>query len=181
MEMSDTEIKSFLAIQTHERFAKLFIKCTPTKLVVISDKELFMFNKEFNYYQPVGIRGKLMSLVSDVLHAIIEPWSEPFEKKFIDIKMNKSLSVQDKDEEVERVKKILKQITNAIKCVETTCFMDNIIRKIVSILMLTKEEEDKLNRLPNYLNFKNGKLNLKTLEFSDRTPDDFITEFLDYD
>ena len=59
--------------------------------------------------------------------------------------------------------------------------MDNIIRKIVSILMLTKEEEDKLNRLPNYLNFKNGKLNLKTLEFSDRTPDDFITEFLDYD
>ena len=79
MEMSDTQIKSFLAIQTHERFAKLFIKYTPTKLVVISQKEIFMFNKEFNYYQPVGIRGKLMSLVSDVLHAFIEPWSETFE------------------------------------------------------------------------------------------------------
>ena len=63
MEMSDTEIKSFLAIQTPERFAKLFIKYTPTKWVVISQKEIFMFNKEFNYYQPVGIRGKLMSLV----------------------------------------------------------------------------------------------------------------------
>ena len=181
MEMSDTEIKSFLAIQTHERFAKLFIKYTPTKLVVISQKEIFMFNKEFNYYQPVGIRGKLMSLVSDVLHAIIEPWSVPFEKKFLEIKLDKTLNKEDKDEETERIKKILKQITNAIKCVETTSFINSIIDQIISILMLTAEEQEKLDRLPNYLNFRNGKLNLKTLEFTNRTPDDFITEFLDYD
>ena len=181
MEMSDTQIKSFLAIQTHERFAKLFIKYTPTKLVVISQKEIFMFNKEFNYYQPVGIRGKLMSLVSDVLHAIIEPWSEPFEKKFMEIKLDKTLNKEDKDEEAERIKKILKSITNAIKCVETTSFINSIIDQIISILMLTAEEQEKLNRLPNYLNFKNGKLNLKTLDFTSRTPDDFITEFLDYD
>jgi phage/plasmid-associated DNA primase len=181
MEMSDTQIKSFLAIQTHERFAKLFIKYTPTKLVVISQKEIFMFNKEFNYYQPVGIRGKLMSLVSDVLHAIIEPWSEPFERKFMEIKLDKTLNKEDKDEEAERIKKILKSITNAIKCVETTSFINSIIDQIISILMLTAEEQEKLNRLPNYLNFKNGKLNLKTLDFTSRIPDDFITEFLDYD
>ena len=181
MEMSDTQIKSFLAIQTHERFAKLFIKYTPTKLVVISQKEIFMFNKEFNYYQPVGIRGKLMSLVSDVLHAIIEPWSETFEKKVLEIKLNKVLSKTDKDEEAERAMKMVKMVTNAIKCVETTSFINSIIDQIISILMLTAEEQEKLNRLPNYLNFKNGKLNLKTLDFTGRTPDDFITEFLDYD
>ena len=77
--------------------------------------------------------------------------------------------------------KMVKMVTNAIKCVETTSFINSIIDQIISILMLTAEEQEKLNRLPNYLNFKNGKLNLKTLDFTGRTPDDFITEFLDYD
>ena len=138
--MSDTEIKNFLTIQTHERFAKLFIKYTPTKLVVISQKEIFMFNKEFNYYQPVSVRGKLMSLVSDVLHKIMEPWSTPFEKRFLEIKLSKDISKEDKDDETERIKKILKSITNAIKCVETTSFMNSIMDQIISILMLTREE-----------------------------------------
>ncbi len=46
---------------------------------------------------------------------------------------------------------------------------------------MTKEEQEKLNRLDNHLNFRNGKLNLKNLEFSERTDKDFITEYLNYD
>jgi phage/plasmid-associated DNA primase len=49
------------------------------------------------------------------------------------------------------------------------------------MLVLTKEQQENLDRLDNYLNFRNGKLNLKTNEFGDRTEDDFITEYLNYD
>ena len=181
MDMSESEIKSFLAIQSHERFAKLFIKNSTTKLIVISKKEIYMYNMEFKYYQPVDMNGKLLSLVSDVLHKAIEPWSDHFGRKFLEIKIDKELSMEEKKEEVDKIKGNLKQISQAIKNIETTYFMDATIKQIVSNLILTKEEDEKLNRLPNYLNFRNGKLSLKTLEFSDRTDQEFITEFLNYD
>ena len=59
-------------------------------------------------------------------------------------------------------------------------FIKNVITQVITILTLSPEQIIALNTLPNYLNFRNGKLNLKDLVFSERTPDDFITEYLDY-
>ena len=79
--LSEQQIKSFLKIQSDERFAKLFISQSSTKLIVLSKKDIYMFNNEFNYYQPVEMNEKLLSLVSDVLHQKIELWAEAFEKR----------------------------------------------------------------------------------------------------
>ena len=179
--LSEQKIKSFLKIQSDERFAKLFISQSPTKLIVLSKKEIYMFNDEFKYYQPVEMNGKLLSLVSDVLHQTIEPWSEMFENKMMAIKLDKELGKDEKDEESDRIKIVLKQITSAVKFIETTNHIKSVIEQIVSNLLVTKEQQEKLNRLDNHLNFRNGKLNLKTLEFSERTDEDFITEYLNYD
>ena len=179
--LSEQQIKSFLKIQSDERFAKLFISQSSTKLIVLSKKDIYMFNNEFNYYQPVEMNGKLLSLVSDVLHQTIEPWAEAFEKEIMTIKTNRELDKGEKDKHCDRIKVILKEITSAIKFIETTNHIKSVIEQIISNLLITKEEQEKLNRLDNHLNFRNGKLNLKTLEFSERTDDDFITEYLNYD
>jgi hypothetical protein len=76
---------------------------------------------------------------------------------------------------------MLKQINIAIKNVETTPFIKNVIEQIIGLSILSREQQEKLNRLDNFLNFRNGKLDLKTMEFSDRTEADFVTEYLNYD
>jgi phage/plasmid-associated DNA primase len=127
------------------------------------------------------MNGRFLHLVSEVLHKSIESWSDLFMKKVYETKCDDSLSPDEKKEEIETFKLTLKQINTATKAIETTTFIKNVIEQIVSMLVMTKEEQEKLNYLDNYLNFRNGKLNLKTNEFSERTEDDFITEYLNYD
>ena len=181
MPYTDREIKKFLNVCSHERFAKLFIEESTTTIVVFSKKEVFVYNDKFNYYEPVDIHGRFLSLVSNTLHKVIEPWDELFSDQLMQIMANKELDKQERDEAKERIKKIIQQISTAIKAIETVTFLKNVIESIISMKVLSKEEQDKLNRLDNHLNFKNGKLNLKTSEFCDRTKDDFVTEYLDYD
>lgn len=181
MPYTDREIKKFLNVCSHERFAKLFIEESTTTIVVFSKKEVFVYNDKFNYYEPVDIHGRFLSLVSNTLHKVIEPWDELFSDQLMQIMANRELDKQERDEAKERIKKIIQQISTAIKAIETVTFLKNVIESIISMKVLSKEEQDKLNRLDNHLNFKNGKLNLKTSEFCDRTKDDFVTEYLDYD
>ena len=181
MPYTDREIKKFLNVCSHERFAKLFIEESTTTIVVFSKKEVFVYNDKFNYYEPVDIHGRFLSLVSNTLHKVIEPWDELFSNQLMQIMANRELDKQERDEAKERIKKIIQQISTAIKAIETVTFLKNVIESIISMKVLSKEEQDKLNRLDNHLNFKNGKLNLKTSEFCDRTKDDFVTEYLDYD
>ena len=181
MPYTDREIKKFLNVCSHERLAKLFIEESTTTIVVFSKKEVFVYNDKFNYYEPVDIHGRFLSLVSNTLHKVIEPWDELFSDQLMQIMANKELDKQERDEAKERIKKIIQQISTAIKAIETVTFLKNVIESIISMKVLSKEEQDKLNRLDNHLNFKNGKLNLKTSEFCDRTKDDFVTEYLDYD
>ena len=51
MSMSDAEIKRFLTIQSHERFARLFIENCTSKILVFAEDEVYIFNNEFKYYQ----------------------------------------------------------------------------------------------------------------------------------
>ena len=62
MKFSESSIRRFLEIQSHERFAKLYLKHTKTPLIVLSKKEIFMYNPEFKYYQLVEQGGSLVHL-----------------------------------------------------------------------------------------------------------------------
>ena len=181
MSMNDNEIKRFLTIQSHERFAKLFIDNCTSNIKVFDKGEVYIYNTEFNYYQLATSSSLIMNIVSKVLHAVIEQWQNKYETEQMDIAGDRELEPDAKKLKMDRIREILKHCNVALKNIETTSFIKNIIEQVLSKLTLAPEEINELNYLPNYLNFKNGKLCLKTLTFSSRTPDDFITEYLPYD
>ena len=181
MKLSDSSMRRFLDIQSHERFANIYFKFSTTPLVVISKKEIYMYNPEFKYYQHVDQAGRLMSLVSDVLHKALNDIHQHFKKKLLDVKSDAELEQSEKDEALNELKTVIKQVNTATKNIETTTFIKNVLEQIISRSILSKEEQEKLERLDNHLNFRNGKLDLKTMEFCDRTEADFVTEYLNYD
>ena len=181
MPVQEREIKMILEIQSNERFAKLFLQECTTKIIVLSEKEVYIFNKEIKYYQRVKDNGLIINLFSEVLHKVLEEWDNKFKKDFALIVMNKDLDKEEKDMLKDNINKILKSVTTAIKNIESTPFINNTIKLILVKATLSPDQQTKLNRLDNYLNFRNCKLDLKTLDYSDRTEEDFITEYLDYD
>ena len=181
MKLSDSNMRRFLEIQSHERFANIYFKFSTTPLVVLSKKEIYMYNPEFKYYQHVDQSGRLMSLVSDVLHQALNEIHQHFKNKLLEVKTDAELDQSDKDEALNELNKVIKQVNTATKNIETTTFIKNILEQIISRSILSKEEQEKLQRLDNHLNFRNGKLDLKTMQFSDRSEADFVTEYLNYD
>ena len=181
MPYTESEILKFLAIPSHERYAKMFIAESPHKVVVFSTEKVYMYNTEFCYYQEVHIWGKFQRLVSSVLHSVLEPWEDVYAERQAAIISNDALSTDEKKEARAGIKKIQKLIHAAIFNIETASFIKSLSELIASKLMLTPEDHEKLNTCKNCLNFQNGKLNLETNEFTARTPDDFVTEYLKYD
>ena len=72
MPVQEREIKMILEIQSNERFAKLFLQECTTKIIVLSEKEVYIFNKEFRYYQRVKDNGLIINLVMDLLQLQME-------------------------------------------------------------------------------------------------------------
>jgi phage/plasmid-associated DNA primase len=177
MKLSDSSMRRFLDIQSHERFANIYFKYSTTPLVVLSKKDIFMYNHEFKYYQHVDQAGRLMSLVSDVLHTALNEIHSHFKNQLLEAKTDQC----EKDDVLNKLKKVIKQVNTAMKNIETTTFIKNVLEQIISRSILSKEEQEKLQRLDNHLNFRNGKLNLKTMEFCERSEADFVTEYLNYD
>jgi phage/plasmid-associated DNA primase len=177
MKLSDSSMTRFLDIQSHEGFAKIYFKYSTTPLVVLSKKDIYMYNSEFKYYQHVDQAGRLMPLVSDVLHTALDEMHTHFKNKLSEAKTDQC----EKDEASIKVSKVIKQVNTAIKNIETTTFIKNVLEQIISRSILSKEEQEKLQRLDNHLNFRNGKLDLKTMEFCERSEADFVTEYLNYD
>ena len=98
MKLSDSSMRRFLDIQSHERFANIYFKFSTTPLVVLSKKEIYMYNPEFKYYQHVDQTGRLMSLVSDVLHKALNEIHAHFKNKLLEVKTDEELDQSDKDE-----------------------------------------------------------------------------------
>ena len=180
-QLSEPKMREFLDVQSHERFAKIYFKFSTTPLVVLSKKEIYMFNPEFKYYQHVEQTGRLMTLVSDVLHTALKSFNDHFSDKYFELKSDKTIQKEYRKEAMNDMVKVMKQVNTATKCIETTTFIKNVLEQIISKSLLSREEQEKLNRLENHLNFRNGKLDLKTMEFTDRSEADFVTEFLNYD
>ena len=157
MSINDNEIKRFLNIQSHERFAKLFIDNCTSNIKVFDKGEVYIYNNEFNYYQLATSTSLIMSIVSKVLHTVIEKWQDKFEKEQMDIASDRELEPDAKKLKMDRIRDILKQCNGAIKNIETTSFIKNIIEQVLSKLTLSPEQQSELNYLPNQLNFRNGK------------------------
>jgi len=179
--LSEPKMREFLEILSHERFAKIYFKFSTTPLIVLSKKEMYMFNPEFKYYQQVEQTGRLMNLVSEVLHTALKTFNDHFEQKYRELKCDKTSEKEHIKEAMSDMVKVIKQVNTATKSIETTTFIKNVVEQIISKSLLSREEQEKLNRLENHLNFRNGKLDLKTMVFTDRTEDDFVTEYLNYD
>jgi len=180
-QLSEPKMREFLEIQSHERFAKIYFKFSTTPLVVLSKKEIYMYNPEFKYYQHVDQTGRMMSLVSEVLHTALNTFNDHFQKKYFELKSDKTTEKENRKEAMNDMVKVMKQVNTATKSIETTTFIKNVVEQIISKSLLSREEQEKLNRLENHLNFRNGKLDLKTMEFANRTEADFVTEYLNYD
>ena len=174
-------IKEFLQHQSHERFAKLFISNCETNIKVLSEHDVYIYNSTFKYYQKVKSDGKLMILVSDELHKVFEIWKFMLDSKYESISCSTEIDKDDKPKMLQEIEVLIGLTERAVLNIETTHYIKQIIVTIINRLTLTHEEQTNLNRLENYLNFRNCKLDLKTLEYSDRDEDDFVTEFLDYD
>ena len=112
--MSDNEIKRFLTIQSHERFARLFIENCTSKILVFSEDEVYIYNTEFNYYQLTSSTSLIMSIISKVLHEILERWEDKFEKEQIYI-MNLNIDPDDKKLRSDRISDTIRQNNTAIK------------------------------------------------------------------
>ena len=166
---------------TNERMANLFIKNNTIKIIVLSKYEIYKYNNQYNYYQMIKSDGELMNTVSETLHKVFDDWMYTIEKRKTQL-----LKVYDDDtdetkKEQKKLYNLIKTLNYAINQIETVTFLKNTIERIVSKLELTSQDYEDLNRMDNYINFRNYKLNLKTLEYSERTEDDFCTEFLNYD
>ena len=142
MELSDSSMTRFLDIQSHERFANIYFKYSTTPLIVLSKKDIYMYNPEFKYYQHVDQAGRLMSLVSDVLHKALNEMHAHFNNKLQEVKTDQC----EKDEASIKVSKVIKQINTAFKNIETTTFIKNVLEQIISRSILSKEEQEKLQR-----------------------------------
>jgi len=108
-------MRRFLDIQSHERFANIYFKFSTTPLVVLSKKDIYMYNTEFKYYQHVDQSGRLMSLVSDVLHKALNEIHLHFKNKLIEVKTDAELDQSDKDEALNELKTVIKQVNTATK------------------------------------------------------------------
>ena len=74
MSSSNSLLKKCLQIQTNEQFAELFIEKSKMKTIVFSKKDIYIFNDEFKYYQPIN--GKFLDHVSEIIHKAFESLEE---------------------------------------------------------------------------------------------------------
>lgn len=164
------QIKDFVTVNglSHTRAAKMFNQFCLKKVIIISDKEIYLFNTSHKYYQKIK-REHLMNIVEEVILSTLKAWAV-------------FLINYKEDENQKQLKEILtSRLDEAIQKMESTPYQKNVLDQIISKNTITPEEYENLNHLPNYLNFRNCKVNLKTLEIEDRTEKDFITEYLNYD
>ena len=150
MPVQEREIKMILEIQSNERFAKLFLEECTTKIIVLSEKEVYIFNKEFKYYQIVKNNGLIMNLISEVLHKVLEQWIDKYQKERIEIVRNTDIDKAEKDMLIKDNAKSIKDVYTAIKNIESTTFMTNIIKQVLVKETLSPDQQTKLNRLDNF-------------------------------
>ena len=171
----------FFSLQTHERFADIFLQNCTQKIIVLSEKDVYRFNLEYKYYEKISPFGILAQVISDTIHQWIYRWDKHFKQQIDTLNKDKNKNEHDNSNKIKTFYKIQENIKKALSNIETNYYKENIVKEVLRKHQLTSQQQKKLNTLPNYINFRNYKLDLRTLECSERDENDFVTEFLDYD
>lgn len=177
---SEQKATDFFSLQTHERFADIFLECCTQKIIILSEKDVYRFNLEYKYYERIT-PSILAQVISEVIHKWISKWEKQFNKQMKELQTNKDINQETKKSEITKLEKIQNNLKKAISNIETNYYKENVVKEVLRKHQLTPQQQSQLNILPNYINFRNYKLNLKTLECDERDENDFITEYLDYD
>ena len=165
-------IQTFVTVSglTHSKCAKMFTAFCQTKIKIMNDKEIYIFDNTLKYYKKVK-REYLMKLIEETIIPHLETWLT-----FMYTSYKADTESSKKLQEI-----LISNIQHGIQHLESTPYLKNVLEQVITKNTITPDELDNLNYLPNYLNFKNVKLNLKTLEYEERTENDFVTEVLSYD
>ncbi|MFN9110065.1 MAG: DUF5906 domain-containing protein [Bacteroidota bacterium] len=155
---------------THSSCALIFNEFTSTKIKILNKNEIYVFHNTLKYYQKIE-RDQVSVLIENTIKYKIAEWHLYMTKDF-----------KGEGEAAQAFKEtILKHLDSGKYNIESTPYLRNVLEQVITKGTLTHEQIENLNYLPNYLNFKNYKVNLKTLEYEERTPYDFVTEILNYD
>jgi P4 family phage/plasmid primase-like protien len=180
----DDEMADLIKFPTDEHFKNFFINRFKKPIIGFQlDKirEIYLWNKQFRFYEKIKnekvIEQEMINLVNSEWRPIFDKVEHDYELARMNI---------DKEEPstliyANNLKELLKNIKYILMYAEKNNNSKSINSKIISSTILSDNEIDKLNTLPDYVNFRNCKVNLKTGEVSKRTKDDFITEFINFD
>ena len=107
---------------------------------------------------------KLITYYNDKINLLEDQMESELDKK-------KKFDLESK---VKQISKKIERLTNITKSIKTTSFIENVMKECRG-LFYDPEFEKKLDEDHYKFGFKNGILDLKTSEFRDGKPDDFIS------
>ena len=79
---------AFLDLSTKQRFAKLFLKRSPSRVVSVDEHTTYIFEHKFNYYKLVG-NGSLSTSIRKTLSPLFEIWHESIAKHHSMLQLSK--------------------------------------------------------------------------------------------
>jgi len=181
-EFRNRQIRSFIdqsMTGTNVDVAKVLHKIYKYQYVCssIKNKKWFYFSNHHWHEDDCGIR--LRNKVSNELVQEYCKLISYFNEKIGEME-DKLEDEKDKKKQFEMQKKIeqmeskIERLTIITKNLKTTSFIDAVMKECLG-LFLDSDFEDKLNENHFLFSFKNGILDLKTGEFRDGRPDDFIS------
>lgn len=183
------DIKKLMDFKAHtnEGIARFFMKRFTQKIIALKSSPkskypdtIFIYNNKYKYYKPTN-EGTISVFISDLIHKTFEPMTDQAneEIKFLNKKKAENegeLSSKDTSR-LHQLSYNIEIFQSIINKIETTIFKEKVV---IELLKLVETDEEKIRRPKNYLQFKNCQINLETYEISDRTEQDFVTEFLNF-
>ncbi len=178
------EIYDFVDMESHESYARLFMSHIGRRIIVFSSKKervIYIWNKILKFYEKIEFEV-LIQLISQTLNPIFRDWKKLAENELEMYGPDK----EDEPADIKYIKKTLRYIIDRTKSsiinkIENNTYKNNIAKEVVSLNIVSSKDMENINTLENFLNFENYKVDLKTLEISERNTNDFITSLLPYE
>lgn len=178
-------IYDFIDMESHESYARLFMKHIQRRIVVFcsSKKErvIYIWNTNLRFYEKIDFEV-LIQLISQTLNPVLRQWKQTTEDELQMYGPDK----KDEPADIKYIKQTLRYIIDRTKSsiinkIENNTYKNNIAKEVVSLNIVSSKDMENINTLDNFLNFENYKVDLKTLEISERNTNDFITSLLPYE
>jgi hypothetical protein len=191
------KIYDFIDMESHESYARLFMSVIQRRIIVFcSSKErvIYIWNNKFRFYEKIDFEV-LIQLISQTLNPVLRDWKHTAEeeleqrgktKRKSENKSKRTKNRKDEEDDSDEVATALEFIIDRTKSsiinkIENNTYKNSIAKEVVSLNIISSKDMENINTLDNFLNFENYKVDLKTLEISERETSDFITSLLPYE